>query len=188
MELGRAQSDEPYRYWTHEWQNPSSGLNVVTLEQHTVSYLGCIWGCLIDNTVEAPKWNSAAWQMLQGDPNYYLSFDHADPYSLHPGNVDLTLTARVRYGNDDITDVLMATAGVEVEWTRDTGEPSADNAWKPEYVEGMGRNTIHVDRSDATGVGEGFGSRYRQATLTCRVYVPVGGTKPLKVENSIGLG
>ena len=186
--LAVAQSDEPYRYWTHEWQNPSSGLNVVTLEQHTVSYLGCIWGCLIDNTTEAPKWNSAAWQMLQGDPNYYLSFDHADPYSLHPGNVDLTLTARVRYGNDDITDVLMATAGVEVEWTRDTGEPSADNAWKPEYVEGMGRNTIHVDRSDATGVGEGFGSRYRQATLTCRVYVPVGGTEPLKVENSIGLG
>ena len=186
--LAVAQSDEPYRYWTHEWQNPSSGLNVVTLEQHTVSYLGCIWGCLIDNTTEAPKWNSAAWQMLQGDPNYYLSFDHADPYSLHPGNVDLTLTARVRYGNDDITDVLMATAGVEVEWTRDTGEPSADNAWKPEYVEGMGRNTIHVDRSDATGVGEGFGSRYRQATLTCRIYIPVGGTEPLKVENSIGLG
>ena len=29
--LAVAQSDEPYRYWTHEWQNPSSGLNVVTL-------------------------------------------------------------------------------------------------------------------------------------------------------------
>ena len=186
--LAVAQSDEPYRYWTHEWQNPSSGLNVVTLEQHTVSYLGCIWGCLIDNTTEAPKWNSAAWQMLQGDPNYYLSFDHADPYSLHPGNVDLTLTARVRYGNDDSTDVLMATTGVEVEWTRDTGNAAADNAWSPEYVEGKGRNTIRIDHSDATGVGEGFGRDYRQVTLTCRVFIPVGQAEPLKVENSIGLG
>ena len=183
-----AQSDAPYRYWTHEWQNPSTEQNFVTLEQHTVSHLGCIWGCLVDKTTEAPKWNSAAWQMVQGDPNYYLSFDIADPFSLRPGNVDMELTALVRYGNDDITDVLMATVGVEVEWTRDTGDAAADNAWSPEYVEGKGHNTIRIDHSDATGVGEGFGRDYRQVTLTCRVFIPVGQAEPLKVENSIGLG
>lgn len=183
-----AQSDAPYRYWTHEWQNPSTEQSFVTLEQHTVSHLGCIWGCLVDKTTEAPKWNSAAWQMVQGDPNYYLSFDIADPFSLRPGNVDMELTALVRYGNDDITDVLMATVGVEVEWTRDTGNAAADNAWSPEYVEGKGHNTIRIDHGDATGVGEGFGRDYRQVTLTCRVFIPVGQAEPLKVGNSIGLG
>ena len=173
--------DAPYRYMTHEWQNESTGQNFVTLEQHTVYYLGCKWGCLKDKTTEAPKWNSAAWQMLQGDPNYSIRFNIPSDYTVRIGNVDLDITARVWYGSIDITDDAMAVQGVEVELLRDTGDTASDNAWQPSYVDGKA-NSIHVDSSEAHGVGSGFGQEYLEMSFVCRMFIPVGGSTKKAVE------
>lgn len=172
--LATAESeDAPYRYWTHGFEN--QGAQFVALEQHTVSWLGCIWGCLADKTTEAPKWNSAAWQMLQGDPNYSIRFNIPSDYTVRIGNVDLDITARVWYGSIDITDDAMAVQGVEVEWLRDTGDTASDNAWQPSYVDGKA-NSIHVDSSEAHGVGSGFGQEYLEMSFVCRMFIPVGGS------------
>ena len=182
--LAVAQSDAPYRYMTHEWQNPSTGQEFVTLQQDTVYHLGCKWGCLVDKTVEEPKWNSAAWSMLEGDPNYYLTISSPKGQLFRRSQVDADLEATVAYGNIDITDEVTALAGTEVEWLRDTGNTADDNTWTPQYVGGK-KNVIHVDNSNAHGVGSGFGEAYREVTFTCRVYVPVGGGTKKTVEGKI---
>lgn len=181
----KAVSDEPYRYYTKTYKNPAGDTTVVELEQHTVHHLGCLWGCITDKTAKEPRWNSTDWIMLEGDPNYYLVFDIADPYYVRPGNVDFTLTARILYGNDDITETVMGLEGTSVQWTRNTGQVSADNTWSPEYADGA-KNVIHVDRGDEHGVGNGFGVEYQQLTFTCVVYIPVG-SELVKTENSFGI-
>lgn len=184
--LDVAQSTTPYRYMTHEWSNPSTGQNFVTLEQHAVWHLGCKWGCLIDKTQLEPKWNSTDWVMLEGDPNYYLQIESSNGYAFRRSNVNTDLTARIYYGNIEITADIMNTAGAEVEWLRDTGSIADDNTWRPSYVDDQ-KNVIHVDNGNGSGVGSGFGVDYMSVTFTCRVFIPVGGTSAemRKIEGQI---
>lgn len=184
--LDVAQSSTPYRYMTHEWSNPSTGQNFVTLEQHAVWHLGCKWGCLVDRTTAEPKWNSTDWAMLEGDPNYYLQIESSNGYAFRRSNVNTDLTARIYYGNIEITADIMNTAGAEVEWLRDTGNTADDNTWQPAYVDGQ-KNVIHVDNGNENGVGSGFGVDYTEAAFTCRVFIPVGGTSQemMKIEGQI---
>ena len=183
--LATAQGDSPYRFVTHTSAQPN-GSTVTLLEQHTVTHYGCLWGCLIDKTTEEPQWNAAGWVMLEGDPNYYLYFNLPTDYVCRVGRVSVRLEAWVKHGNRDITDVLMATAGTEVEWLRDTGDTPSDNAWSPQYVDGK-KNVILIDNSDAHGVGSGFGYTYRQLAFVCRVFVPVGGDLQLLAENTFSI-
>ena len=184
--LSVAQGEWPYRYMTHETTNESTGQRFVTLEQHAVWHLGCKWGCLADKTKAEPKWNSTDWIMLEGDPNYYLQVESSNGYAFRRSCVDTNLTARIYYGNIEITADIMNTTGVEVEWLRDTGNVGDDNTWQPEYVDGQ-KNVIHVDNGNAHGVGSGFGVDYMSATFTCRVFIPVGGTSTemKKIEGKI---
>ena len=175
-----AQSENPYRYMTHETTNESTGQRFVTLEQHAVWHLGCKWGCLADETTAEPKWNSTDWIMLEGDPNYYLQIESSNGYAFRRSHVDTELTAKVYYGNIEITADIMNTAGVEVEWLRDTGSVGDDNTWQPEYVDGQ-KNVIHVDNGNEHGIGSGFGVDYLSATFTCSVFIPVGGTQEKKL-------
>lgn len=183
--LATAQGDSPYRFVTHTSAQPDES-TVTLLEQHTVTHYGCLWGCLTDKTTEEPQWNAAGWVMLEGDPNYYLYFNLPTDYVCRVGQVSVRLEAWVKHGNRDITDVLMATAGTEVEWLRDTGDAPSDNAWSPQYVEGK-KNVILIDNSDAHGVGSGFGYAYRQLAFVCRVFVPVGGDLQLLAENTFSI-
>ena len=181
-----AQSENPYRYMTHETPNESTGQRFVTLEQHAVWHLGCKWGCLADQTTAEPKWNSTAWVMLEGDPNYYLQVESSNGYAFRRSNVSTDLTAKIYYGNIEITADIMITTGVEVEWLRDTGNVGDDNTWQPSYVDGQ-KNVIHVDNGNAHGVGSGFGVDYMSAMFMCRVFIPVGGTstEKRKIEGKI---
>lgn len=183
--LATAQGDSPYRFVTHTSAQPD-GSTVTLLEQHTVTHYGCLWGCLTDKTTEEPQWNAAGWVMLEGDPNYYLYFNLPTDYVCRVGQVSVRLEAWVKHGNRDITDVLMATAGTEVEWLRDTGDTPSDNAWSPQYVDDK-KNVILIDNSDAHGVGSGFGYAYRQLAFVCRVFVPVGGDLQLLAENTFSI-
>lgn len=179
--LETAQGDEPYRFVDYETLLENQKV-ITTLEQHTVYHYGCKWGCLIDKTIDEPKWNSAGWVLIEGDKNYYLYF--IAPGTAKRGQVNMDITAWIKYANRDITNVLLATTGVSIEWLRNTGNIPADNSWKPVYVDGQ-KNVIHIDNTDEHGVGLGFGYDYQRVKFICRVFIPVG-EKIETVENYVG--
>ena len=179
--LAVAQSDKPYRYVQNQREYPD-GMRYTELEQHTVYHYGCKWGCLIDKTKEEPKWNSAAWVMLEGDVNYNLSFESSNGWQFFVSRVDTIVYAIITHGNRDITNALMSTIGVEVEWLRDTGNPTVDATWRPQPVDGA-PHIIHLTNED---MGMGWGTRYRRISFTCKVFIPVGEDKRI-VTNSINI-
>lgn len=165
-----AQSEQPYRYIQHDKTYPDGQHTYTELEQHTVYHYGCKWGCIVDKTLDEPVWNSPSWVLLEGDKNYHIEFESSNGWQFFLSQVNTDVTAVVSYGNRDITNVLMATEGVEVEWLRDTGNVPSDNSWKPTYVDGK-KNTIHLSVSD---MGSGWGYEYRKISFICRVFIPVG--------------
>ena len=179
--LAVATGDAPYRHSTHEWAQPSTGQRMVTLERHTVWHLGCKWGCLADKTVEEPKWNSAAWQMLEGDQTYYLALESTRGNLFRRGKVETVLAARVLQGDNDITELVLAAAGTETEWVRDSGDAASDNTWRPSY-DGGSPLRVAIGNAD---MGADFGIGGTEVTFSCRVFIPVGGTEPLRVENRV---
>ena len=165
-----AQSEQPYRFIQHDRLYPDGQHTYTELEQHTVYHYGCKWGCIVDKTQDEPVWNSPSWVLLEGDKNYHLEFESSNGWQFFLSQVNTDVTAVVSYGNRDITNVLMATEGVEVEWLRDTGNVPSDNSWKPTYVDWK-KNTIHLSVSD---MGSGWGYEYRKISFICRVFIPVG--------------
>ena len=178
--LTTAQGDEPYRFVDYETLLENQKV-ITTLEQHTVYHYGCKWGCLIDKTTEEPQWNSAGWVLLEGDKNYHLEFTSTAGWQFFKNGVNTDIAAVVSYGNRDITNVLMATTGVEVEWLRDTGNIPADNRWKPVYVDGQ----KHVIRLTSVDMGSEWGLSVRTVKFICRVFIPVGEDMET-IENYVG--
>nr|WP_289622556.1 hypothetical protein [Bacteroides intestinalis] len=178
--LATAQGGEPYRFVDYETQLESQKV-ITTLEQHTVYHYGCKWGCIVDKTTEEPQWNSAGWTLLEGDKNYHLDFTSTTGWQFFKNNVNTDIAAVVSYGNRDITNVLMATTGVEVEWLRDTGNVPADNSWSPTYVDGQ----KHVIRLTSADMGSEWGFSVRTVKFICRVFIPVGEDMET-VENYVG--
>lgn len=177
-----AQSEQPYRFIQHDRLYPDGQHTFTELEQHTVYHYGCKWGCLVDKTEDEPVWNSPSWSLLEGDKNYHLDFESSNGWQFFIQQVNTDITAVVSYGNRNITNVLMATDGVEVEWLRDTGNIPSDNSWKPTYVDGQ-KHVIHLSVTD---MGSGWGSEYRKISFICRVFIPVGENFET-VENKINI-
>lgn len=178
--LATAQGDEPYRFVDYETQLENQKV-ITTLEQHTVYHYGCKWGCIVDKTTEEPQWNSAGWVLLEGDKNYHLDFTSTAGWQFFKNGVNTDIAAVVSYGNRDITNVLMATTGVEVEWLRDTGNVPADNSWSPTYVD----EQKHVIRLTSSDMGSEWGFSVRTVKFICRVFIPVGEDMET-VENYVG--
>ena len=179
--LAVAQGESPYRNVSHEVTLENQSV-VTQLEQHTVYHYGCKWGCVVDKTADEPKWNAPGWILLEGDKNYHLDFTSTNGWQFFHRSVDTVVSAVVSYGNRDITEVLMASDGVQVEWLRDTGNVPADNAWQPTYVDGK-KHAIHLTRAD---MGSEWGLSVRKVRFVCRVFVPIGGGKFETTENYIG--
>lgn len=177
-----AQSEQPYRFIQHDRLYPDGQHTFTELEQHTVYHYGCKWGCLVDKTEDEPVWNSPSWSLLEGDKNYHLDFESSNGWQFFIQQVNTDITAVVSYGNRNITNVLMATDGVEVEWLRDTGNIPSDNSWKPIYVDGQ-KHVIHLSVAD---MGSGWGSEYRKISFICRIFIPVGENFET-VENKINI-
>ena len=180
--LSVAQSEQPYRFIQNEKIYPDGVHKYTELEQHTVYHYGCKWGCIIDKTLDEPVWNSPSWVLLEGDNNYHLDFESSNGWQFFLSQVSTDISAIVSYGNRDITNVLMATEGVEVEWLRDTGNVPADNTWKPTYVDSQ-KHVIRLTRED---MGSGWGYEYRKISFICRVFIPVGEDFET-IENSINI-
>lgn len=180
--LSVAQSEQPYRFIQNEKIYPDGVHKYTELEQHTVYHYGCKWGCIVDKTLDEPVWNSPSWVLLEGDNNYHMDFESSNGWQFFLSQVSTDISAIVSYGNRDITNVLMATEGVDVEWLRDTGNVPADNTWKPTYVDGQ-KHVIRLTRDD---MGSGWGIEYRKISFICRVFIPVGEDFET-IENSINI-
>lgn len=180
--LDVAKSDRPYRNIQYRWEGGKESDPYTLLEQHVVERFGATWGCIVDKTLDEPRWNSQGWEMLVGDPNYYLDILSTAGKAVLVNSPQTTLVASVRHANEDITDDVMADAGTVVEWFRDTGNAPEDNAWLPSYAEGKPKNHIDIAYKD---MGSGWGFSYRKVTFTCRVTIPVG-NKTETAENEIG--
>lgn len=176
-----AQSNKPYRNVTTSVQE-STGTTYTLIEQHTVRHVGCIWGCLIDKTELEPKWNSAGWQLLEGNNKYSLTFVSSNGWSFFMGQVNTEITAVINFGNIDITEDAMALTGTEVTWTRDSGNAPNDNTWTPTYVDGQ-KNVIKLTAYD---MPPGFGNTVRSVRFYCVIYIPDGEVTQ-KVDNYVGI-
>ena len=119
--LSVAQGDTPYR----------NGDRTID----TVYYLGCKWKCLEDKTTKPPVYSSTAWAFVEGNPYFTLEMLSSKLWSfrlndLMATNVDgswkvfTTLSVIGRLYNQDVTDSM-----VNVVWTRNSGDPTADNKW-----------------------------------------------------------
>lgn len=120
--LAVAQGDNPYR----------NGDRTID----TVYYLGCKWKCLEDKTTKPPIYSSTAWAFVEGNPYFTLEMLSSKLWSfrlndLMATNADCswkvftTLSVVGRLYNQDVTDSM-----VNVVWTRDSGNPTADNKWE----------------------------------------------------------
>lgn len=119
--LAVAQGDNPYR----------NGDRTID----TVYYLGCKWQCIEDKTTKPPTYSSTAWAFVEGNPYFTLEMLSSKLWNfrlndLMATNADsswkvfTTLSVVGRLYNQDVTDSM-----VNVVWTRDSGDPTADNKW-----------------------------------------------------------
>lgn len=119
--LSVAQGDNPYR----------NGDRTID----TVYYLGCKWQCLEDKTTKPPTYSSTAWAFVEGNPYFTLEMLSSKLWNfrlndLMATNADgswkvfTTLSVVGRLYNQDVTDSM-----TNVVWTRDSGDPTADNKW-----------------------------------------------------------
>lgn len=101
----------------------------------TVYYLGCKWQCLEDKTTKPPTYSSTAWAFVEGNPYFTLEMLSSKLWNfrlndLMATNADgswkvfTTLSVVGRLYNQDVTESM-----VNVVWTRDSGNTTADNKW-----------------------------------------------------------
>ena len=140
-----AASDQPYRRIVNDVTTPT-GSTSHALAVHTVYHRGCKWACLTDMTTLEPKWNSPAWQFLEGDSNYSIRFSAYPSGRVRINAVNMVITARVYYGNLDVTDELLALPGTDIQWTRNSGIIPEDNAWHPAL--GATKNILNITNQD----------------------------------------
>lgn len=140
--LAVAQGDNPYR----------NGDRTID----TVYYLGCKWQCLEDKTTKPPTYSSTAWAFVEGNPYFTLEMLSSKLWNfrlnaLMATNADgswkvfTTLSVVGRLYNQDVTDSM-----VNVVWTRDSGDTTADNKWALSHANcGLSVDLTYEDLGDA---------------------------------------
>lgn len=101
-----------------------------------VYHYGCKWMCLVSGTTNEPKYASPDWAMIEGNPDFSVgmtssagwSFDMDEIVRLYNnGQQPFTVLNLVgRLYNRDVTAHILDS---DIEWTRDSGNVTEDNAW-----------------------------------------------------------
>lgn len=164
-------ADKPYRNITVTTQRPN-GTKYTLLEQHAVYRWGCKWGCLVDKTIEEPRWNAQGWQLLEGNNTYELTIDSSEDYAFRRGKVDTVVTFSVTHASEDITARLLQLPGTQIVWFRDSGNAPSDNTWKPVFVDGQ-KNRLKLTNGDMPSQ---WGFEIRKVRFVVQVYLPDGDT------------
>lgn len=98
----------------------------------TVWHYGCKWMCLVSDTTDEPKYGAAGWAMIEGNPDFSIDIESSNGWYFDAERFATTLTITGELYNRDVTAHIL---DADVEWTRDTGNVTEDNAWAVAHAE-----------------------------------------------------
>lgn len=98
----------------------------------TVWHYGCKWMCLVSGTTDEPKYGAAGWAMVEGNPDFSIDIESSNGWYFDAERFATTLTLTGELYNRDVTAHIL---DADVEWTRDTGNVTEDNAWAVAHAE-----------------------------------------------------
>ena len=101
-----------------------------------VYHYGCKWMCLVSGTTDEPKYGSASWAMIEGNPDFSIDIESSNGWYFDAERFATTLTIVGTLYNQDVTSHIF---DADVEWTRDTGNVAEDNAWAVAHA-GIGKS------------------------------------------------
>lgn len=91
-----------------------------------VYHFGCKWMCLTTGTTDEPRYGSASWAMIEGNPEFSIDIESTNGWHFDAEKFATTFTITGKLYNQDVTAHIL---DEDVEWTRDTGDVTEDNAW-----------------------------------------------------------
>lgn len=97
-----------------------------------VYHYGCKWMCLVTGTTEEPQYASTGWAMIEGNPDFTIDIDSSNGWHFDADKFETTLKITGKLYNQDVTFHILDT---DIEWTRDTGNITEDNAWAVAHAE-----------------------------------------------------
>ena len=125
--LETAQGEEPY----NAGRQVDTGTGLAEMYD-TVWHYGCQWMCLVTGTTDEPRYGAAGWAMIQGNPSFTVDIDSSNGWHFDADKFATTLTVVGTLYNQDVTDDIL---DADVQWTRDTGDVTEDNAWAVAHAE-----------------------------------------------------
>lgn len=148
--------------WSAEVAASDNPYSVSSTSADTVWHYGCRWQCLINGTLDEPRFGSTGWAMKEGNPNFSIDISSANDWRIdldkmdENGNLvdDLdTLTITGMLYNRDVTEYIL---DADVEWTRDSGNVTEDNAWAVKHADTGKVLVLRRDDLGANFVQVGF--------------------------------
>lgn len=133
--------------------------------QDAVWHHGVKWKAVVEKATEVPKWNSTHWALAGGDTRIKLEIESSNGWFFYPDQVDTIFSVTVYRGDEDITSMILPE---DWQWTRDTGNINADNAWAIKHKNDT--HTLHLGNED---VGVDFSSQKR-VKFICTVFIRYG--------------
>lgn len=97
-----------------------------------VYHYGCKWMCLVTGTTDEPQYGFASWAMVEGNPDFSIDIESSNGWYFDAERFATTLTITGELYNRDVTAHILDS---DVEWTRDTGNVTEDNAWAVAHAE-----------------------------------------------------
>ena len=88
--------------------------------------------CLVSDTTDEPKYGAAGWAMVEGNPDFSIDIESSNGWYFDAERFATTLTITGELYNRDVTTHILDS---DVEWTRDTGNVTEDNAWAVAHAE-----------------------------------------------------
>lgn len=137
---------------------------------------GKLWECLVDGTAQEPFLGCTDWLVVSGNTVFVCEISTSNGNVFHNGNVDTNLTMRIWWGDEDVTELVMAMPH-RFTWSRLTGydtveeqfvQQSEDLTWEPDLIE---ENKVHLLRGD---MGSGWMITYQKALIRCEVSFSLG--------------
>ena len=135
--LETAQGDEPY----NAGRQVDTGTGLAEMYD-TVWHYGCQWMCLVTGTTDEPRYGAAGWAMIQGNPLFTVDIDSSNGWHFDAERFATTLSVKGTLYNQDVTNSIL---DQDVQWTRDTGNVTEDNAWATAHAEAGKSIDLTVD-------------------------------------------
>lgn len=178
----RGPYDPAQRYYSGDTLRVSTN----DFEHSDVWYFGCRWRCMVTGTTEPPKWNSTAWQQVEGNPAFTVEFEEGNRIWLDPDNIHGTLTLHATRYNQDVTPDI---AFSDIQWTRYSEDSAgiqqvaSDNIWAMAHAS-VGKQ-LEITAADFNGDPLSYKRIEFRCTVTLRdgMSVPVTETVRASLVN-----